>query len=39
MTLGTLRELEGPPTFERQPQMVDDPGTSVNDCGVDEVLR
>ncbi|TLS46038.1 hypothetical protein FE633_10815 [Streptomyces montanus] len=39
VTLGTLRwELEGPPTFERQPRTVDDPGTSVNDRGVDEVL-
>ncbi|MFI1408751.1 hypothetical protein ACH4Y0_02250 [Streptomyces sp. NPDC020707] len=38
VTFGTLRELGEPPTFERQPQMVDDPGTSVNDCGADEVL-
>ncbi|MFB7597585.1 hypothetical protein [Streptomyces sp. NPDC056160] len=39
MTLGTLRcELEGPPTFERQSRTVDDPGASVNDRGVDEVL-
>lgn len=39
VTLGTLRwELEGPPTFKRQPRTVDDPGTSVNDRGVDEVL-
>lgn len=39
MTLGTMRwELEGPPTFERQPRTVDDSGASVNDRGVDEVL-
>ncbi|MFJ9900580.1 hypothetical protein ACIQPR_45365 [Streptomyces sp. NPDC091280] len=39
MLLRTLwRELEGPPAFERQPRMVDDSGTSANDCGVDEVL-
>lgn len=38
MTLATLRwDLEAPPTFERQPRTVDDPGTSVNGRGVDEV--
>ncbi|WP_405776172.1 hypothetical protein [Streptomyces sp. NBC_01538] len=38
VTLGTLRwELEGPPTFERQPHTVDASGTSVNDHGADEV--
>ncbi|MDX2545884.1 hypothetical protein ACOT81_38130 [Streptomyces sp. WI04-05B] len=39
MTLGILRwELESPPTLERQPRTVDDPGTSVNDRGADGVL-